>query len=245
MLSKAKTNIFMINLENIDLKIADKQVLKGINLKVEQGDFITIIGPNGAGKTSLIKVILGNLKPTNGSVKVNKNIKIGYVPQKITINNTMPINLEYFLKLNLRPQNKVNLEKIICDLKLTQYLKQQIHNLSGGILQKSLLAKALLNSPNLLILDEPAQNLDIASQIDFYKLIQDLHQKENITILMVSHDLHLVMANTKKVICLFEHICCSGVPEDIKKHPEFISHFGSKMDELLAVYNHHHTHKHG
>lgn len=233
----------MLNIENISLKIAKKQILKDISLQINQGDFITVIGPNGAGKTSLIKVILGNLKPNKGKITINSDVKIGYVPQKIAINNTMPISLEYFLKLNLK--SSTNLQQIIDDLKLQKHLNNQLSSLSGGILQKALLAKALLNNPNLLILDEPAQNLDISSQIDFYKLIQNLHQKQNITILMVSHDLHLVMANTKKVICLFEHICCSGIPEDIKKHPEFISHFGNKMDELLAVYNHQHNHKHG
>ena len=235
----------MINLEQISLKIAKKQILQDISLQVNQGDFVTIIGPNGAGKTSLVKVILGDLKANKGNINIDNNVKIGYVPQKININNTMPINLEYFLNLNLESSKQENLTKIIQNLNLKKYLKEQIYNLSGGILQKSLLAKALLNKPNLLILDEPAQNLDISSQIDFYQIIQDLHKKQNITILMVSHDLHLVMANTKKVICLFEHICCSGVPEDIKKHPEFISHFGNKMDELLAFYNHHHNHKHG
>tara|TARA_Y100000389_G_C17468698_1_gene528203 strand:- start:4060 stop:4773 length:714 start_codon:yes stop_codon:yes gene_type:complete len=234
----------LISLENINLNFADQNILKNINLEIRKGDFITIIGPNGAGKSSLIKIIIGSVKNDYGKIVRNKNLKIGYVPQKIDINQTIPINAKYFLQLNQKIKPKL-FDKILRDLKIENFLETQLNNLSGGQRQKILLAKALLSEPNLLILDEPAQNLDISGQLEFYNYIKNLHQEQKTSILMISHDLHIVMSSTKKVICLNRHICCQGEPKIIAKNPDFKEIFGNDMNKLISIYNHYHDHHHG
>ena len=234
----------LISLENINLNFADQNILKNINLEIKKGDFITIIGPNGAGKSSLIKIIIGSVKNDYGKIVRNKNLKIGYVPQKIDINQTIPINAKYFLQLNQKIKPKL-FDKILRDLKIENFLETQLNNLSGGQRQKILLAKALLSEPNLLILDEPAQNLDISGQLEFYHYIKNLHQEQKTSILMISHDLHIVMSSTKKVICLNRHICCQGEPKIIAKNPDFKEIFGNDMNKLISIYNHYHDHHHG
>ncbi|MDA7705319.1 ATP-binding cassette domain-containing protein [Rickettsiales bacterium] len=234
----------LISLEKINLNFADKKILDNIDINIKKDDFITIIGPNGSGKSSLIKIIIGSLKASSGKVRRNKNLKIAYVPQKMEINQTIPINAEYFLQLNQKIEPKL-FDKIITELKIGNFLQTQLNNLSGGQKQKILLAKALLSKPNLLILDEPAQNLDISGQLEFYNYIDKLHKEQNISILMVSHDLHIVMSSTKKVICLHHHICCQGEPKIIAQNPDFKEIFGNDMNKLISIYNHYHDHHHG
>jgi zinc transport system ATP-binding protein len=156
----------------------------------------------------------------------------------------MPISVEYFLRLFQEIDDKY-LQEIISKINISKLLSKKIDVLSGGEMQRVLLAKALLNQPDLLILDEPAQNLDITGQLKFYELLNEIYKSQEVAILMVSHDLHMVMSSTKQVICLFHHICCLGTPEDITKNPEFISIFGNDMSKLISIYNHYHNHKHG
>jgi len=236
--------INLVSLKNINLKFSGKNILDNINLDIKKNDFITIIGPNGSGKSSLVKLIIGSLKSNSGKIIRNKDLKISYVPQKIQINQTIPINAEYFLKLNKKFEEKL-FTKIINDLKITDFLNTQLNDLSGGQRQKILLAKALLCKPNLLILDEPAQNLDISGQLEFYNYITKLHREQKISILMISHDLHIVMSSTKRVICLHHHICCQGEPKIIAKNPDFKEIFGNDMNKLVSIYNHYHDHHHG
>lgn len=233
----------LIKANNIVLKRQGKLILKDVSLKIEEHDFITIIGPNGAGKTMLLKCLMGFYKPDLGSVEVKKNLRIGYVAQELTVNQLLPITVENFLKLNKKIKEE-ELEKIAAEVGITKMLNWQLFILSGGELQRVLLARALLNDPEILILDEPAQNLDISGQLAFYKLLEKIYAKRKISILMVSHDLHLVMASSKKVICLFHHICCIGEPQAVAKDPEFIALFGNDMAKMMAVYNHHHNHSH-
>ena len=234
----------LISLQNINLKFTGKNILENIDLDIKKGDFLTIIGPNGAGKSSLIKIIIGSLKPNSGKIKRNKDLKIAYVPQKMEINKTIPINAKYFLKLNQKIDQKL-FQKITNDLKISDFLNTSLSNLSGGQRQRILLTKSLLSEPNLLILDEPAQNLDISGQLEFYSYINKLHKEKNISILMVSHDLHIVMSSTKKVICLNHHICCQGEPKIIAQNPDFKEIFGNDMNKLISIYNHYHDHHHG
>ena len=234
----------LISLQNINLKFTGKNILENIDLDIKKGDFLTIIGPNGAGKSILIKIIIGSLKPNSGKIKRNKDLKIAYVPQKMEINKTIPINAKYFLKLNQKIDKKL-FQKITHDLKISDFLNTSLSNLSGGQRQRILLTKALLSEPNLLILDEPAQNLDISGQLEFYSYINKLHKEKNISILMVSHDLHIVMSSTKKVICLNHHICFQGEPKIIAQNPDFKEIFGNDMNKLISIYNHYHDHHHG
>ena len=117
-------------------------------------------------------------------------------------------------------------------------LEKPMHVLSVGERQRVLLARSLIGNPALLILDEPAQNLDISGQLAFYRLLEKIYKDRSLSILMVSHDLHMVMATTKQVICLFRRICCSGEPQAITKDPEFIALFGNDMADMMAIYQH-------
>lgn len=233
----------LINVNNISLSHEGKNILDNVSFKLHPGEFITLIGPNGAGKSSLIKVLLGIIKQDSGEVIRNDHIKLGYTPQSFSANPYIPISVIDFLTLNQRLDNKFTEETY----KLTgieDLINLPLKNLSGGELQKVLLTRALLNKPNVLILDEPAQNLDVDAQIQLYKLIQDIHQKQNCAVLMVSHDLHRVMKESTQVLCLYHHICCEGLPESILKDDQFNDLFADQIHGLMATYEHHHNHQH-
>ena len=233
----------LINVNNISLSHEGKNILDNVSFKLHPGEFITLIGPNGAGKSSLIKVLLGIIKQDSGEVIRNDHIKLGYTPQSFSVNPYIPISVIDFLTLNQRLDNKFTEETY----KLTgieDLINLPLKNLSGGELQKVLLTRALLNKPNVLILDEPAQNLDVDAQIQLYKLIQDIHQKQNCAVLMVSHDLHRVMKESTQVLCLYHHICCEGLPESILKDDQFNDLFADQIHDLMATYEHHHNHQH-
>jgi|TARA_B110000014_G_scaffold251943_1_gene229724 zinc transport system ATP-binding protein len=233
----------LINVNNISLSHEGKNILDNVSFKLHPGEFITLIGPNGAGKSSLIKVLLGIIKQDSGEVIRNDHIKLGYTPQSFSANPYIPISVIDFLTLNQRLDNNFTEETY----KLTgieDLINLPLKNLSGGELQKVLLTRALLNKPNVLILDEPAQNLDVDAQIQLYKLIQDIHQKQNCAVLMVSHDLHRVMKESTQVLCLYHHICCEGLPESILKDDQFNDLFADQIHDLMATYEHHHNHQH-
>ena len=233
----------LINVNNISLSHEGKNILDNVSFKLHPGEFITLIGPNGAGKSSLIKVLLGIIKQDSGEVIRNDHIKLGYTPQSFSVNPYIPISVIDFLTLNQQLDNKFTEETY----KLTgieDLINLPLKNLSGGELQKVLLTRALLNKPNVLILDEPAQNLDVDAQIQLYKLIQDIHQKQNCAVLMVSHDLHRVMKESTQVLCLYHHICCEGLPESILKDDQFNDLFADQIHDLMATYEHHHNHQH-
>jgi zinc transport system ATP-binding protein len=233
----------LLSSQNISLYHKDKKVLDDISFELRKGDFITLIGPNGAGKSSLIRVLLGLIKPDKGAIVRSDNVKVGYTPQQFSANEFIPIKVVDFLKLN----QKINLDFLNNTSSLTgikSILQSSLKDLSGGEIQRVLLTRALLGKPNLLILDEPAQNLDVDGQMHLYKLIQEIHQEQGCTVLMVSHDLHRVMKESTQVLCLYHHICCMGQPESILKDSKFNDLFADQMDELMATYEHHHNHKH-
>ena len=230
----------LISAKNINVFKNDKFILQNVDVQINKNDFITIIGPNGAGKTMLLKCIMGFYKPDNGTIIKKENLKIGYMPQSTNIINTMPINVKSFVTLR-KKYDQVSLKQVVIETKIGEIIDKQISILSGGEMQRILLARSLLNNPELIILDEPAQNLDIAGQMNFYELLQSIYSKRKLSILMVSHDLHLVMVSTKKVLCLSNHICCSGKPQQIAQDPEFISMFGKDMANMMAVYQHNHN----
>ena len=233
----------LITLNNISLNHNGKNVLDDVSFKLHKGEFVTLIGPNGAGKSSLIKILLGIIKQDSGDITYTNNIRLGYTPQTFSANPFIPISVKDFLTLN----QKLDSEFMLQTFELTgikELLKLPLKNLSGGELQKVLLTRALLNKPNVLILDEPAQNLDIDGQMQLYKLIQDIHQQQNCAVLMVSHDLHRVMKESTQVLCLYHHICCEGLPESILKDEKFNDLFADQINDLMATYEHHHNHHH-
>ena len=233
----------LISANNISLSHHGKSILDKVSFELRQGEFITLIGPNGAGKSSLIKVLLGLTKADSGNIERANNIKLGYTPQTFNPNPFIPISVIDFLNLN----QKVNQSFLHETATLTgteSLLDSPLKSLSGGELQRVLLTRALLNKPNVLILDEPAQNLDVNGQMHLYKLIQNIHQQQGCAVLMVSHDLHRVMKESTQVLCLYHHICCIGQPESILKDSQFNDLFADQMDDLMATYEHHHNHCH-
>ena len=232
----------LISLDSISLVRQKNHILRDISLTIKTGDFITVIGPNGAGKSMLLKTLMGFYKPTSGRITRTANLSIGYMPQHIHLDQTIPISVARFLRLTQKTATPI--DQTASETNITALLDRLLSALSGGELQRVLLARALMNDPHILILDEPAQNLDIAGQLAFYRLLEDIYKTRDLAILMVSHDLHMVMARTKQVICLYHHICCSGAPQSVTKEPEFISLFGDDMARMMAVYQHEHDHTH-
>ena len=227
----------LISAKNVSVFKNQKSILKNIDIDINKNDFITIIGPNGAGKTMLLKCLMGFYKPNFGEIQKKNKLKIGYMPQSINVINTMPMTVKNFITVR-KKFDDISFKQVISEVNINYLINKQLSVLSGGEMQRVLLARSLLNNPDLLILDEPAQNLDISGQLSFYKLIQEIYSKRALSILMVSHDLHLVMVSTKKVLCLSNHICCSGKPQQVAQDPEFISMFGKDMANMMAVYQH-------
>lgn len=233
----------LVSLENVAVTFGQRRVLSDISLNLKPGRILTLLGPNGAGKSTLVRVVLGLVTPSEGRVIREKQLRIGYVPQKLHLDATLPLTVKRFLRLH--PSTRK--EDILPALKRVQAGHLQdapMQKLSGGETQRVLLARALLNKPQLLVLDEPTQGVDVNGQVALYDLINQLRQELNCAVLMVSHDLHLVMAKTDEVLCLNHHICCSGTPDVVSMHPEFISMFGSRGAEQLGIYRHQHNHRH-
>ena len=218
-------------------------VLDKVSLTLGERDFITLIGPNGAGKSVLLRHLLKLESPNSGTVKHRQGIRIGYVPERFQIDPTLPMPVRRFLTLN-NNQSAEAVEALAVEANCGGLLDKPLANLSGGELQRVLLARALSGNPHVLMLDEPAQNLDVSGQLQFYQLIDALYEKRNLSVLMVSHDLHMVMSSTRQVVCLYHHICCSGAPDSVARDPEFVQMFGAEMAQMMAVYQHSHAHDH-
>lgn len=233
----------LVSVKNIFVEFDQQSVLENISFSIEMGKIITLLGPNGAGKSTLVKLVLGLIQPTRGVIKRKANLTIGYVPQKLKLDSTMPLTIKRFLKLNKKITN-LDIENILERVNASNLINKTMHQLSGGEMQRVLLSQALIKKPDLLILDEPTQGVDVNGQISLYNLIANAKNEFNCAVLMVSHDLHLVMAKTDEVICLNKHICCVGTPALVSADPEFIALFGRNAAKQLAVYRHHHIYKH-
>ncbi len=233
----------LISAQNITLTRYGKNILDKVSFELQQGEFLTIIGPNGAGKTSLIKVLLGLIKINSGRIKRAKKLRLGYTPQTFTPNPFIPLTVLDFCNLNQRVESD-SLQESAKLTGIERLLHSPLKNLSGGELQRVLLTRALLNKPNLLILDEPVQNLDVYGQMQLYEFIQNIHQQSGCAVLMISHDLHKVMKQSTQVLCLYHHICCMGKPDTLIKDARFNDLYADQMDELMTTYKHHHNHSH-
>lgn len=232
----------LIRLHDVTVQFAGQAVLEGVNLDLQAGEIVTLIGPNGAGKTTLVRVVLGLLRPSQGSVWRQSRLRIGYMPQKLSVEATLPLSVLRFLRL-VAGVGRAEAEAALAEVGAEQVLNSPLQAISGGELQRVLLARALLRKPQLLVLDEPVQGVDVAGQAELYRLIGRLRDRYGCGVLMVSHDLHLVMSATDQVICLNRHICCSGHPEQVGADPAFHALFGQDA-RSLAVYQHHHDHQH-
>lgn len=233
----------LVTARGIDVSFARGKVLVGVDLAVQRGEIVTLIGPNGSGKTTLVRVILGLLKPQSGKVRRQPGLSIGYVPQRLSVDPALPLTARRFLSLPRR-QPEAALRRVLEEVGAGYLIDQPIQSLSGGEMQRLLLARALLRDPDLLVLDEPLQGVDFTGQLALFELIGGVRDQRRCGVLMVSHDLHLVMAGTDRVVCLNHHICCTGAPEAVSRHPEYLALFGPRAAEGLAVYTHAHDHHH-
>ena len=233
----------LVSTNKITVKYGSHVVLRDVSINVKAGEIVTIVGPNGSGKTSLVKTIIGAIEPVSGSINTQKDLRIGYIPQRLNIDQTLPITVQRFLNLT----HKVPIadcQAVLDAAGVPGLLKMQMANLSGGQFQRVLLARALQGSPDILILDEATQGLDQAGSADFYKQIERVRNERGCAVLMISHELHVVMSASDKVICMNGHICCSGAPEAVAVMPEYHDLFGANTDGVLALYRHNHDHKH-
>lgn len=211
--------------DKVNYHLGSQTILENVSFAVKNGEILSLIGPNGAGKSTLIKLILGLLKPTSGTIEHQGTL--GYVPQKFFVPQTLPLRvLDLLCMAHSKVKQTPHWALLNDTLHLNTLLNKQIHHLSGGEMQRVLLARALVCPPSLLILDEPMQGLDPDTEQLLYDFIDTLPQRFGLTLLVVSHDLHWVMGGTSQVVCLNRHICCQGTPETVAQAPEFLQLFG-------------------
>lgn len=233
----------LVSVENLSVRYGGNTILQRVDLDIEKGEIVTIVGPNGSGKTSLLKAIIGAVEPAKGCVTLKPGLKIGYVPQRLNFNPTLPITVERFMRLTA----KADTRSCIAALEtagVPKVLKEQMSGLSGGQFQRVLLAGALLGRPEILLLDEATQGLDQPGSAAFYRQIEAVRRETGCAIMMISHDLHVVMSASDRVICLNGHVCCAGTPAVVASAPEYKALFGDGTDGALALYRHDHDHNH-
>ena len=227
----------LIRAHNLALEIAGRQLLRDISLELHPAEIVTVIGPNGAGKTTLLRLLLGLTRPTSGRVERRPGLRLGYMPQRLQIDATMPMTVGRFLQLGIEG---VRVEQALARVGAPHLAGTRLADLSGGEMQRVLLARAAARKPQLLVLDEPTQGVDLGGQSEVYQLIAQLRDELQCGVLLVSHDLHLVMAATDRVLCVNQHICCHGHPEQVSRDPVYLEMFGDKLAPYTHQHNHHH-----
>ena len=240
----AQWDIYMLtSLENTGIFRSGRWLVRGVSMSVSAGEIVTLIGPNGSGKSTTAKMALGVLDADEGTVKRASDLRASYVPQKLSINWTLPLSVKRFLRLTNRA-SEAQMAEALAATEICHLADAQMSNLSGGEFQRVLIARALLRAPNFMVLDEPVQGVDFNGEIALYRLIEDIRNKLNCGILLISHDLHMVMSSTDRVICLNGHVCCSGTPSSVASSAEFRTLFGDHAASALALYEHRHNHEH-
>lgn len=237
-------NTDLLRLQDITFIRNQRTILDAVNITLRQNEIVTLIGPNGAGKSTLLKIALGLLPADRGVVWRRPGARLGYVPQKLSIMPSMPLTVARFVTLSVKA-GRTEVQNALEQTGVAYLIDASVHTLSGGEWQRVLLARALLPQPSLLLLDEPAQGLDVSGQNALYDLLGHIRSTRHCGILLVSHDLHLVMASSDQVVCLQRHICCSGKPETLQHDPAYLALFGAHNIRHLAAYHHHHDHEHG
>jgi len=218
-------------------------LVRGIDLEVARGEIVTMVGPNGSGKTTTARLALGVLQPDEGEVHRPPGLRVAYVPQKLEIDASLPLGVERLMRLTAK-LDKSEISSALQSTGVPHLAKSQVRNLSGGEFQRVMLARAIARKPDLLVLDEPVQGVDFTGEVALYELIAQIRDELGCGILLISHDLHMVMAATDRVICLNGHVCCQGTPQVVAGNPEYLKLFGSGAAATLAVYRHAHDHTH-
>ncbi|OSP54040.1 metal ABC transporter ATP-binding protein [Pseudoruegeria sp. SK021] len=233
----------LIELQDVSVRLGGHQALSHVSLTIAPGEIVTVVGPNGSGKTTLLRCIIGAVEPQSGAVRRQPGLRIGYVPQTLAIDPTLPMTAGRFLGLpHRRPARDIT--EALIHAGADGLAQRQLSALSGGQFRRVLLARALLERPALLILDEPTTGLDQPGSAAFYRRIEQVRRELGCAVLMVSHELHVVMSASDRVICLNVHVCCNGTPDVVASAPEYRALFGSGTGGALALYRHDHTHSH-
>jgi len=229
----------LMSAQGVSLKYGSVEVLHGVDLSIDAGEIVTVIGPNGSGKSTLLHALLGAKKPAAGQISRKAGLRIGYVPQRLAIDASMPLTVRRFLSLPVRHSDDET-SAMLTRVGIGGFEERQLVALSGGQFQRVLLARALLGAPDILMLDEPTQGLDQSGVAGFYQLLEEVRREMGCAVLLVSHDLHVVMSASDRVICLNGHICCEGTPTVVSAAPEYRALFGAGTHGTMALYQHTH-----
>ncbi|KJF74685.1 zinc ABC transporter ATP-binding protein ZnuC [Agrobacterium arsenijevicii] len=241
--SAHKGNEILVSLANAGVQRNGRWLVRGVEFSVSKGEIVTLIGPNGSGKSTSAKMAIGVLKPNEGEVSRIAGLRVGYVPQKLSVDWTMPLSVRRLMTLT-GPLPAREIDAALNATGIAHLANAEVQHLSGGEFQRALLARAIARKPDLLVLDEPVQGVDFSGEIALYELIKNIRNSSNCGILLISHDLHVVMAETDTVICLNGHVCCRGTPQMVSQSPEYMRLFGGAAAKGLAVYSHNHDHTH-
>ena len=233
----------LIAVRDLAVRFGAVSVLHDVDLAIRPREIVTIVGPNGSGKSTLLRTMLGAVEPTGGRVGRRENLRVGYVPQRLAIDATLPLSVARFLTLPAR-RARGEVERALALTGVETLGDRRLADLSGGQFQRVLLARALLGEPHLLMLDEPTRGLDQPATAAFYRLVENVRDETGAAVLMVSHDLHVVMGGSDRVVCLNGHVCCEGAPEVVQAAPAYRALFGEGTGGALALYRHHHDHTH-
>jgi len=236
-------DVSLAALQDVEVRRGGRAILSHIDLTIEAGEILTVIGPNGGGKTTLLKVVLGLIKPDTGSVAIRPGLRLGYVPQRLQLDPTLPMTVRRLMTLTRRHRD-ADLIEALAETGVGHLLDADVTTLSGGEFQRLLIARALLVRPELLVLDEPVQGVDFSGELALYERIAEIRRRHGCAVLLVSHDLHVVMAAADRVLCLNGHVCCAGVPSEVAVAPEYHRLFGPRAAGTVAIYKHHHDHTH-
>jgi zinc transport system ATP-binding protein len=233
----------LIHAQDLTVRIGSELILDQVDFSLQTGEIVTIVGPNGSGKSTMLRVLVGALEPSSGQITRAPGLRIGYVPQRLHIERTLPMSVRRFLDLPYRIDSAA-LAEVVKKVQVAHLLQRQMINLSGGQFQRVLLARALLNRPQVLVLDEATQGLDQTGSAEFYRQIEAVRNEIGCAVLMVSHELHVVMSASDRVVCLNRHVCCEGAPDVVSSRPEYRALFGTGTLGALALYRHEHDHSH-
>ena len=233
----------LVAMRGVGVRRSGRWLVRGIDLELKRGEIVTLIGPNGSGKSTTAKTAIGVTKPSEGTIKRAGRLRVGYVPQKLAIDWTLPLSVERLMTLTMAVP-RAEVAAVLARVGIAHLARAEVHHLSGGEFQRALLARAMLRRPDLLVLDEPVQGVDFSGEIALYDLISDIRETEGCGVLLISHDLHVVMAKTDTVICLNGHVCCKGSPRSVAASLEYRRLFGPRAEQTLAIYQHEHDHTH-
>jgi len=233
----------LVELLNVGIKRESRWLVRGVSFTVDKGEIVTLIGPNGSGKSTTAKLLLGVLEANEGTINRRKDLVVSYLPQSLSIDWTLPIRVDHFMKMTGKVSDD-NVRSALTSTGAEHLIKEELRVLSGGEFQRVMIARAISRKPDLIVLDEPVQGVDFSGLVELYQLIESLRDELNCGIVLISHDLHIVMAASDNVICLNGHVCCSGTPKSVSESEEYLALFGRQVEPGLALYKHKHDHTH-